>query len=369
MKRLISSVVFFLLTAGISQVALAGFSIIPADSNIRQFSFELKPGESKQSSVIIDNLSDEVITVQLYGADGTQSNLGTFALTTSSSEQRHIGKWVNFANNNIKVDPRGRREVPFVLRVPADATPGTYSGGIAAEAATPLKNTPASGSAVSTTSRVAVKLFVAVAGEKINKIDWQDFSFSAGQNGSKGSFHLTYENQGNTVVVTEQKIEISGLFGIGKEEISLPTATILQGNKVEVADKWDHEPFFGFYTAKAIITFSEYDVASNSKKDPRMQTRELNIFIPLKTGTLEGKITVGILIILLLLVISAITMIFKRRQFLKNSRVYAVREGDTLTGLASSCDMSWKNLAKLNKLKAPYNLKPGQKILLPGTKK
>jgi len=369
MKRFISSVAFFLLTTVATPIALAGFSIIPADPNIRQFSFELKPGENKQSSVIIDNLSDVETTVNLYGADGTQSNLGTFALTTSGTEQRHIGKWVNFANNNIKIEPRGRKEIPFIVRVPADATPGTYSGGIAAEAATPVKGKPASGSAVSTTSRVAVKLYVSVAGEKIHKIDWQDFSFTPGQNGNMGSFNLGYENMGNTVVVTEQKIEISGPFGIGKEEIKLPTATILQGKKVELSDKWDNEPFFGFVTAKAVITFSEYNIITNGKMDPRVQTRELSIFIPLKIGTLEGKITVGVLLILLLLATAAIMMLIKRRQFFKTSRAYTVREGDTLTELASGNNINWKKLAKFNKLKAPYNLKTGQKILLPGTKK
>ncbi len=369
MKRFLLVVSFSLLLAGITQVAFAGFSLIPGEKGVRQFSFELDPGKSIESTVIIDNLSTQPLTVKVYGADGTQSNLGTFALTTRATEQRYIGSWVSFSEDKIEIEPMGRKELPFTVSVPANATPGVYSGGIAAEAGSTQNGETQQGSSVSTSSRVVVKLFVSVSGEKVTKIDWKDFSYKNGVNDNIGAFRLQYNNTGNTVIIADQKIEISGLFGLWKKNLPLTAATILQSKDVVIPLKWDSEPFFGFYSAKAVVTFSEYDIIKNTPRNPLKQEKEISIFLPLKIATMEGKITVAVLIALLALIVALVFKVLSRRRMLKNSRPYTVKNGDTLTGLASKSGISWKNLAKLNKLGAPYTLKEGRTILLPTPKK
>ena len=72
--------------------SLAGISLIPANQGQRQFSFEVKAGEQEQAKLLLNNLGDEDVSIHLYGADGTQSNQGTFALTTLDTEQKNIGK-------------------------------------------------------------------------------------------------------------------------------------------------------------------------------------------------------------------------------------------------------------------------------------
>ena len=47
-----------------------------------------------------------------------------------------------------------------------------------------------------------------------------------------------------------------------------------------------------------------------------------------------------------------------------NTDRYVVQEGDYIIKIAKRHKMSWVKLAEINKLKAPFNLKTGQKLKL-----
>jgi LysM repeat protein len=51
------------------------------------------------------------------------------------------------------------------------------------------------------------------------------------------------------------------------------------------------------------------------------------------------------------------------------STTHTVKSGDTVNSLAKANKVSWKKIAKLNNLKAPYSLKPGSKLKIPPRKK
>ena len=45
---------------------------------------------------------------------------------------------------------------------------------------------------------------------------------------------------------------------------------------------------------------------------------------------------------------------------------YTVRRGDTLSAIAQNCDVRWLDLAAENNLSAPYTLRDGQVLVMPG---
>jgi LysM repeat protein len=49
----------------------------------------------------------------------------------------------------------------------------------------------------------------------------------------------------------------------------------------------------------------------------------------------------------------------------KSSVEHKVKAGETIMDLAEKYGMTWKGLAKLNNLKAPYDLKVGSIVLIP----
>jgi len=348
-------------------VSAAGFSVTPSDPTQRLFNLEVKPGEKKDASVEIENVSDSPITVSVYGADGTQSNQGTFALTTKSSEQRHIGLWTKVAEDTVTIEARQRKEVGFTVSVPADATPGTYSGGIAVEEGNSGKNAlaPANGgNAISISARIVVKLFVTVPGEKINSYEWTGFTFTPAYDATPGTFNLSYKNTGNTIITVTQDITVKGFPG-KEESFKLPTATLLQGSTVDIPVKWDKEPFFGFYTATATVVFSEYDITSNTSVNGKSETKDISVYVPLKLDTNEGKLTVAVAAVLLILLILLVISFILKMSFRRKCVPYDVVQGETITSIAEKCKVNWKKLAKVNRLKPPYTLKAGQKIIAP----
>jgi len=374
MKKLLPKIALFnLLLLTFAQVALAGFSMTPSTPGDRQFTLEIAAGKEKQSSVIIRNVSDKPISLNLYGADGTQSNQGTFALTTLSTPQKHIGKWVVFSKPTVDLASGEQKEIGFTVKVPEQTTPGVYSGGIAAESGTNITNSsaatngslPAQGNSISISSRIVVKIFVTVPGQKIHKYEWTGFSYEkTTDGGSSGTFILNYKNTGNTVVSIGQKIQISG-FPMQVGTIEPTPATLLQGGEIKIPVKWDKEPFFGFYTAKAEITFGEYDVIKNAIVNPQTENREISIYIPLKTDTYAGKIVLVVLSILCVLILFLAFIVIRHVMLKKRCRPYIVKEGDTISSIAENCKINWKKLAKLNKLRAPYSIKMGQRIMAP----
>jgi hypothetical protein len=355
------------ISIGGTPVSAEGFSITPADPNLRLFNLTINPGEKKNSTVLIENVSDEPITLFLYGADGTQSNQGTFALTTRATEQQHIGQWVKFAGETVTVEPHRGKEVAFTVTVPVTATPGVYSGGIAAESGGKPDLTAGGGNAISISARIVVKLFVTVPGMKVNRYEWSDFSFKPSSNGAPGTFNLTYKNTGNTVIMASQTITVKGFPG-REETFELTPAMLLQGGSVDIPVKWKDEPFFGFYTATANAKFSEYDITSNTRINGKEESRSISVFIPLKMDTNEGKLVVGAASALIALILIFLLLTWLRISFRKQCVPYVVAEGDSIVGIAESRKVGWRKLAKVNKLKAPYTIKPGQKILAPPQK-
>jgi hypothetical protein len=351
-----------------SQPASAGgFSVTPADHSQRFFNFQITPGEKQSSAIDIENVSDNPITLSVYGADGTQSNQGTFALTTKTAEQKHIGLWTSVAKDTITVKPHAHAQVEFTVNVPTNATPGTYSGGIAVEENSSEKPTDKqanSGNSISISARFVVKLFVTVPGEKINAYEWTNFAFSPASDNKPATFTLSYKNTGNTIITANQEITIKG-FPAKEQSFKLPTATLLQNSAVNIPIKWEKEPFFGFYTATAKVVFSEYDIASNNSVNGKTETKNISIYIPLKFETTEGKITMAIAGLIAIIFLLFIISLALKISFRQKCALYNVLEGETITSIAEKCNVDWKKLAKVNKLKPPYTLKAGQKILAP----
>lgn len=122
-----------------------GFTITPARPNSvnpRKFIFEIRPGESKQETVVIKNLSSESGTFYLYGADPTFSAQGTPAYKTRQAGGDGEGQWITFNQPEINLTGGEEKAVQFTLAVPEDAELGDYRIGIAMEKTKKDANNP-----------------------------------------------------------------------------------------------------------------------------------------------------------------------------------------------------------------------------------
>lgn len=118
----------------------------------------LPPGGSVQEHVLVRNLSPHSVTFDITANDGYLTASGRFDMRPRSHVPVEAGAWVD-AVDSLDLGAGDSAVVPVHLQVPADATPGDYSAGVAASVVTSADGL------VSTEHRVGVRVDVRVAGD------------------------------------------------------------------------------------------------------------------------------------------------------------------------------------------------------------
>lgn len=142
--------------------AQVSWSVAPAGPDgadgRRVIDTELAPGASTQEHVLVRNLGARTVTFDITANDGYLTASGRFDMWSRDHVPTHAGAWLE-AVDTLTLDAGASAVVPVLLQVPADATPGDYSAGVAASVVT------ATGSVVATEHRVGVRVNVRVAGD------------------------------------------------------------------------------------------------------------------------------------------------------------------------------------------------------------
>jgi hypothetical protein len=154
---------------------LGSFRITPSVPNTVKPSWILaamKPGESINDSVIIENQGTDKKTLRLSARDGVYTKEGKFTVQSADKAVTGMGKWITLEQADIILEPNERKTIVFSIKVPGTVTLGEYKGGIAA---TETKKRDGDGALISAT--VALPIQVAVSNDPgpISKITGKTF--------------------------------------------------------------------------------------------------------------------------------------------------------------------------------------------------
>lgn len=387
MKNIFRTTLITFITAILfSSTALAGFNLVATEDEAMVLNYKLFNGQTITDSVTVTNNSDEDLSLRIYGADGVPSTQGSFSIANSNDEQRAVGIWLQFSEPIITIEPNSRLDIPYTISIPNTVPPGTYAGGIAAETIAGDEDQEAGSTMLSVISRFALKMYINIPGKVIHQPGWTDFSHSLEEN-NINKFNLTFENNGNTHVIVESEIEILGwpegnVLGQDPETLSydpveqerlfkereknyikLNAVDLFQGDSISLPSYWNKRPVFGSYTARATVTFYEYNVITGEKTDPEVLVKEINFTV----------IWWDLIILVSLFIILFTGYVVYKLSHLSSLRkkcvLYTVKPNETLSFIAKETGTNWKLLAKINKIKPPYTIEPGQKILVQRKKK
>jgi hypothetical protein len=204
-------VVLFLFTFDNAQAqnnAGAGVSISPA-----LIEETLDPGAEKEYTMKVKNLNqgDQLFYFSARDIKGVGDS-GTPIFATGNEERTgfEMSSWVELKTTEATLAKDGEIDVPFIIRVPQDATPCSHFGGIFVSVDPP--ELESSGAAVS--YQVANIISLRVTGECTEEASIRQFSTDKFLYGSQNvDFTARIENAGNALVRPTGPLEIYNMLG------------------------------------------------------------------------------------------------------------------------------------------------------------
>lgn len=318
------------------------------------FIYTLNLGETREGKVDIINSTDQPQEVKIYPVDAVTTKDGAFASKGEIDEKVGVGVWLKLAESELSLESGETKIVDFTLTIPENADVGDHMGSIIVQGKGTAEIKRGEGEVqpgVRVVTRVGARIYVTVPGEIVRELEFKEFSFKRVSD-KQGIFYLTLNNKGNVRILPKGEIEIKNNFNKAENKLDLPQREVFPRDEIVLPVEWKEIPFFGRFAAQATVTYNS-----------QILTKKIIFWIlPPERILVTGGYSLGGIIVLLIILLIIRKII--RRRVRKLMRKYLVKEGETIETIASKFKISWKKLAKINKLKPPYTLKKGQKIFV-----
>ena len=357
------------------------------------FIFNVEPGNQIQDYVEVVNNTEEDLTMLVYPQDSIKSSDGGFALKQYGASKNNVGAWVklypdfptslsttsediiaicDFEKNQkeqlqredvldwcageelieVELSSNSSTVVPFVMSVPEGVDVGEHTGGILIQKKD-IVNDETGGIII--TTRVGVRIYETVPGDVERVLKLTKFDVSQDPEKDLIVVSLGLKNLGNASIDAKVTMALSDKIFRGNTENQERTVQILRDDEF-ITNYEIGRPRIGIVSVKPEITFEDSDGEIQS-----LSTEAITLWI---IPWMEvGFGAAGLVLILVALIIF---IKVKKRKYSTEAWVrYKVKKGDTITHLATEFGLSWKFLAKANKIGPPFVLEVGQVIKLP----
>jgi len=162
----------------ISAAETSTVAVYPATYNQDQangvawFKFEAEPGDLKQLEVTIWNKSAQRKAFKIYSADAVNSTEGVFSVSLKASKNGP-SSWITLEQQQILLEPKQKRNLSLTVEIPEQAPPGDHTAALLVEEINQDKQKEG----ISISSRVGVRVYMTVNGEKISLIKFGQLAF------------------------------------------------------------------------------------------------------------------------------------------------------------------------------------------------
>ncbi|MCK4539737.1 hypothetical protein KAU09_01120 [Candidatus Parcubacteria bacterium] len=229
----------------------------------------MSPGEIWKSSIKIINNNPEEISIYAQALDfkgGKESGEVEF----SQAKEKNIdgsspffSQWIVLDSEEIKIAPFGSKEIPFIIDVPEDASPGGHYAAILAGTAPPFDDI--SGSSIKISSLLASLILLNVKGDVLERGIIREFSSDKKfYQDEKINFIVRFENLGNIHLQPRGDIKIYNQFDELKDKILINHDTDFGNVLPKSIRKWNFEwesgkslLDMGRYRAELILTYGQ----------------------------------------------------------------------------------------------------------------
>jgi len=334
----------------------------PANSRSQSiFIHTIKKGQTVDDKVLVSNQTDSKQTIELYAVDAIPSNTGAFTCKQRSEKATDAGAWIKLSTTEVTLKANDSTIVPFTISAPKDADVGEHDACLAFEA---KNEEPEISGNLRITTRSAVRVALTIPGKLRREVAVA--SYTIDQKNYQQRYTLDLKNVGNVSADTNVDVELRTLFG-SKVYQNGGEYPVLANKALELSYENDKSPFFGgWYFAEASASYDKDASTWGTQKTKDLATVYAHsklVFI--WPQPLAMVIIIVVVAALVWLIIWLLRQEKLRLEILESWKPHKIKKGDTIQALAESANVSWKRLAKINKIKAPYTLVEKQTIYIP----
>ncbi|MDP2933281.1 MAG: LysM peptidoglycan-binding domain-containing protein [bacterium] len=329
------------------------------------FIHTLEPGDVQEEGVLTVNNTAEQKTVLVYGVDSSSSADSSFACEQFSQEKDDVGAWITLAKSEVTLESGTSEIIPFTIYVPQSANVGEHNGCIVIQE---KKGEAQPGSGVSLSFRTGLRVAITIPGELTRKLEIVSFTVTPRKD---GSFLLRPEvkNLGNVSIDADVQVITRYFFG---------AFLIRHGGQFPIfrggTSDWNFElkkPFWGgWYRSSFTVEYDANPEAGVGVKSGQTLTRLDGPSVWFWSFPTPAALAIEVIVLLALAFGGFLFWLSqKRKNWIKKNWVeYEIKSGEDIKSLAERFDVSWKLIARTNKLQPPYALKTGEKIKIPPAK-
>jgi hypothetical protein len=222
-----------------SDPAALSWGVVPGagdqGSGRANFAYAVEPGAELRDAVVVTNHGQRALDLDVYAADARTTTSGQLDLLPADEPSTGVGTWVTVDLPHVALAPGASVEVPFTVRVPADATPGDHSGGVVTAAVS-----ADDGSTVRLDRRLALRMHLRVAGEVAPALTVDGLTVEhrgtlnpVGAGGVVVRYRVT--NTGNARILPAEAVTVAGLAGTRRTVEAVPAdeaVEVLPGSSV-----------------------------------------------------------------------------------------------------------------------------------------
>lgn len=342
----------------------------PQEGNARSeaiFIHELEPGAIQEDGVLVVNNTNEEKRVIVYSTDHAIASGGTFTCEQFLEERDEVGSWITVEGEEYVIGAESSQVVPFTIVVPLTAGVGEHNGCIVMQE---KKDESERHAGVNLSLRTALRISITIPGDIYKSLEIVDFSSE--RKPSNGSVYLkpVVRNSGNASIDTDIDVIVSNIFGkqVANFGGEFP---VLRDQSSEYQFEMNRTFWGGIYFSRFNASYDrnpDNGLGVQSNIDlVELQSKRIHFFLMPSITALAIYFAILALIILAMLLLF---LKYKRHRWIKKTWVlYEVVEGDEIKSIAKDHGISWKLLAKANKIRAPYSLIEVKTLRVPPTKK
>jgi nucleoid-associated protein YgaU len=329
------------------------------------FIYELAPSAQKSDAIKVLNNTDKERVITLDVVDAILSSDGVFGCAQSAEPKKGVGTWASLEQTTVTVPAGSSVDVPFTILVPNKVDTGEHNGCITIQDKS-VTQTPSSG--VTLGFRSAIRMVVKVPGDIVKKVDFVSVVAKASDNAYVVT--PTVENNGNVSLDIDIEAGFQSLFGSTVTSSKRSTYPILSNSQAKWNVTVDAPYWGGWYRAYATAHYNDdvsIGIGEAGEKNKRIQGVSSVMFVaPAPSALLIEILLLGI-------IIGIGYFVTRRRNEAKIANLhwveYRTKSNDTLNSIAKKHNVSWKLLARVNKLRAPYEIEPGMPLKIPPSSK